>query len=290
MVRGRDRRGWGALAVCGVLLTGCTDGGDSDGDGTGGAEGARPNATGVTVAEPGKAKESSEPLDEMDPERQPETAEQARALIGKVIAGPDLFTPEVRRATPYESDPSRWAVLGENCTWRREPLPRDVLGTLTRYFEVPARGGRGEVRLTATVTVHHTVTAAAWEQAGMLEEAVGCGEQTLTAGARLTGLTSLATKWGEGNNGFSDDSLMETGKCVSEEHGGPYPYWWSQATYGPVVASTSVCGGEGYDLKALQEIVQEALPRMLLRVQDEVGRPAEGKAGSASPSVSKEGE
>ncbi|MFE2045189.1 hypothetical protein ACFXAZ_30595 [Streptomyces sp. NPDC059477] len=284
MAYGRARPGWGALAVCGMLLAGCTDDGGGDGAGTG-TKGGNPSGGGVTVASPeAPSSPSAEPQRrETDPELQPGTEAEAKALIGKVIAGPDLFPPEARQATPYESDPSRWAVLGRDCVWQREPLPDDVLATLTRHFEVPADDGKGLVRISATVTVHRTSEDAGWEQAGMLEESVDCGEQVLQDGERLTGLITLASKWGEGNNRFSEDSLIETGQCVSEAHGGPYPYWWSQATFGPVTAATSVCGGRGYDDRSLQPIVERALPWMLLRAQEQVGRPVEGKAGSASP-------
>lgn len=85
-----------------------------------------------------------------------------------MIAGPGLFGTEVVRATPYESDPGRWAVLGDDCLWRLKALPEDALATLTHRFEVPSAGSKGAVRLTAKVTVHHTALDAAWEQARML--------------------------------------------------------------------------------------------------------------------------
>ncbi|MEU9336940.1 hypothetical protein AB0D49_27875 [Streptomyces sp. NPDC048290] len=277
----KARLGWGTLAVCGVLLAGCTGGGDGDEAETKGGTGG-----GVTVASPDSRRESPPELQEADPARQPKTAAQARTLAGKLNAGTELFpTGEVQRAEPYESDPSRWAVLGDDCVWQREPLPDTVLSTLTRHFEVPEAGGKGLVRISTTVTVHRTPELAGWEQAAMLEEAVGCGEQVLSDGERLTGLISLASRWGEGNNLYSEDSLIEMGKCVSEEHGGPYEYWWSQATFGPVTAATSVCGGRGYDQRALMKLVEQALPRMLQRAQEELGRPVEGKSGSASPSA-----
>ncbi|MEV7283512.1 hypothetical protein AB0O01_02900 [Streptomyces sp. NPDC093252] len=275
----RARLGWGVLAVCGVLLAGCTGGG---GDGTG-TKGGGPSGTGVTTPSPDADQTPAPELLEADPDKQPTTTAEGRALVAKLSAGTDLFAAGVEKADPYESDPSRWAVLGEDCVWQREPLPESVLATLTRHFEVPEAGGKGLVRISSTVTVHRTADEAGWEQAGMLEEAVGCGEQVLSGGERLTGLISLASRWGEGNNMFSEDSLVETGQCVSEEHGGPYEYWWSQATFGPVTAATSVCGGKGYSQPELTALVEKALPRILLRAQEELGRPAEGKDGSASP-------
>jgi hypothetical protein len=73
-----------------------------------------------------------------------------------VIAGPELFGRQVVRTTPYESDPSRWAVLDDGCAWQLAELPAGVLATLTRHFEVPTEDAKGPVRLSATVTVHRT--------------------------------------------------------------------------------------------------------------------------------------
>ncbi|MGW3288601.1 hypothetical protein ACWDR3_28575 [Streptomyces sp. NPDC001002] len=198
-----------------------------------------------------------------------------------MIAGPELFGRQAVRATPYESDPSRWAVLGDGCAWRLADLPAGVLATLTRHFEVPADGAKGPVRLSATVTVHRTALEAAWEQAGMLEESLGCTEELLRPGERLTQLSSTAFARGEGLNGYSDEFLEETGLCVSDSRGGPYPYLWDQATLGSVVVSTSVCGGRGRAPDELSALVQSALPKMLVRAKSELGG-LDG-AGSASP-------
>ncbi|MFW6691011.1 hypothetical protein [Streptomyces sp. MAR4 CNX-425] len=205
-----------------------------------------------------------------DPERIPRTAAQAERLIGDIIAGPRHFGPEAVRATPYESDPARWTVLGESCAWRTEDLPDDVLATRTRYLEVPAADGKGAIELSATVTVHRTTLDAAWEQARMLEEAVGCPEQTLRPGERLTGLRSIALARGEGANDSSDDSLSESGECVSDSRGGPYPYSWDQATFGPVVVGVSACGGEKRGAEEVRQLTVEPLVRMLLGAEEAI--------------------
>ncbi|MGW4911697.1 hypothetical protein [Streptomyces sp. NPDC004270] len=266
----------GALVMCGLLLVGCTDG-ESGGD-TGTRAAADPSTGGDTTP---TATPTATPTFETDPAKQPRTAAQARALIGKVIAGPELFGRQVVRTTPYESDPSRWALLDDGCDWQSEKLPAGVLATLTRHFEVPAGGGKGLVRLSATITVHRTALDAAWEQAGMVEESLGCQEELLRPGERLTQLTSTVYARGEGHNDYSDESLEETGLCVSDSRGGPYPYKYDQATLGPVVVSTSVCGGRGHEPDELWTLVQRALPRMLLSVKYEIGSPA--ALGSASP-------
>ena len=128
--------------------------------------------------------------------------------------------------------------------------------------------------MSAEVTLHRTGIGAAWEQARMAEEALQCPEQTLRAGERLTGLTSGAYAWGEGSNLFSDDNLIESGRCVSDTHGGPYLYWWNQATFGPVVLSAAVCGGSERERDASVDLVQSYFTQMLRRVKDELAAPA----------------
>lgn len=287
----KGRPGWATLAVCGVLLTGCTGGGDGDGK-----RGGQASPGGAVVAAPDPAVSPVPAVKEADPGQQPRTAAQARALIAKLIAGPGDFTAGVRKATPYESDPGTWSVLRRNCVWNRERLPRDVLATLTRHFELPPAAGKGRVRLSATVTFHRTGAEAAWEQARMVEEALHCDEQVLRQGERLTKLMPQPARLGEAANLYSEDSLMESGECTSDEHGGPYPYSWQQVTYGSMVASASVCGGRGYDSSQLMKIVVNALPTMQIRAREEFGREPEAKAGTPSPaatappSAAKEGE
>ncbi|MFF6783760.1 hypothetical protein [Streptomyces sp. NPDC012510] len=243
-----------------------------DGRSTGGREtGATADASGGDGALPAVS-----PTEQADPAKQPRTVEEARAFVREVIADPELVGAGAVRATPYESDPSSWAALGENCVWQRQALPDDVLATLTRHFTVPSGSGKGSVRLSATVTVHRTALDAAWEQAGMLEEAAGCPEQTLQQGERLTDLASTAVAWGENGNVTSDDSLSETGRCVSDTRGGPYHYSWTQSTFGSVVVSASVCGGQKSTAKEV-----EVAAMMLVRVQDAIGGPT--GSGSASP-------
>ncbi|MGW1712491.1 hypothetical protein [Streptomyces sp. NPDC002156] len=274
----RARLVCGAVMTCATLLAGCTDGGGGPGGET--TRGASPDAArsdGDTDAVTGAdALPAASPTERADPAKQPHSAAEAWAFVRKVIADPELVGSGAAPGTPYESDPNTWAVLGENCAWQREGLPEDVLATLTRHFEVPASGAEGAVRMSTTVTVHRTALDAAWEQAGMLEEGVGCPEQTLRAGERLTDLSSVAVAWGESGNTSSDDSLSESGACVSDTRGGPYPYSWTQSVFGPVVISASSCGGQEGTSPELDVAV-----RTLLRVQDAIGSPT--GAGSASP-------
>lgn len=129
MAYARALRVGGAVPACGGLLLGCTGGG------TGGS--ASPPVASETAR-----RAAASATSESDPAREPKTASQARALIERVISGPELFSTGVLRATPYESEPGQWAVLGDDCVWRLEPLPGDTLATLTRHFEVPAAGRR----------------------------------------------------------------------------------------------------------------------------------------------------
>jgi hypothetical protein len=221
------------------------------------------------------------PSEQADPAKQPRSVEEARAFLREVIADPELVGAGAVRATPYESDPSSWAALGKDCVWRRQALPDDVLATLTRHFEVPSGSGKASVRLSATITVHRTALDAAWEQARMLEEAAGCPEQTLRAGERLTDLFSTAVAWGESGNVTSDDSLSESGMCVSDTKGGPYPYSWTQSTFGSVVVAVSVCGGQEGTTKEVN-----VAATMLVRVQNAIGGPTGSGSDSPEPAPS----
>ncbi|MEU9370265.1 hypothetical protein AB0D71_37470 [Streptomyces avermitilis] len=144
-------------------------------------------------------------------------------MIQKVIPGPEQFGPGVVRATPHEGDPARWAVLGEDCVWQQQELPKNVLASLTRHFELPAAGGKGAMRLSATVPVHRTPMDAAWEQARFLEEALGCEEQLLRPGERLTNLYSLGSVFGESANTDYDDRVTENGRCRSDTRAARIP-------------------------------------------------------------------
>ncbi|MGW0916911.1 hypothetical protein ACWD1Z_35160 [Streptomyces sp. NPDC002784] len=265
-----------------VLTSGCT-GEKTAGDPDGGASG-NPTATRQSAGEDDPAPAPA-PTVEADPARIPRTEEAAGKLIRELIAGPELFSTETRRDSPYESDPATWSVLDGDCVWRREPLPDGVLATLTRHFVRPADQSRGPVRMSVTVTVHPKTADAAWEQAGMLEEALSCTEQTLSEGRKLTGLISNASVWGEAGNNYAEDSLFEMGSCSSPTDGGPYPYQYQQATFGPVVVSMSACAGKGWDARELLQEVNGPVPRMLLRAEAKIGRPVDGTGSKADPAA-----
>ncbi|WP_212908647.1 hypothetical protein [Streptomyces sp. TS71-3] len=290
------RRSWraaGALAACGLLLGACT----GAGHGTGGTPSPDPG-TPDTPGTRGTSRDATAPRSasagRIDAARLPRTAAQARALVRGVIADPELFGSGAVRATPYESDPDTWPVLGDDCAWQPRGLPGDVLATLTRYMEMP--DGRGRTAgVTVTVTVHRTALDAAWQQAGVLDETMRCPDQTPASGerltgmaglTRLTGLSSSASAYGEGANLYSDDVLRESGDCRGGESGGTFAYYLRQAAYGPVVVSAAACGGQaGKNADGpTVEPVQACVVAMVGRVKLRIGRPAPGGSGTPAPS------
>ncbi|AZM48668.1 hypothetical protein DMB38_25330 [Streptomyces sp. WAC 06738] len=253
-----------------LALAGCTGDSGKPADGPARASGTR--------GDPAPAPTSA--LD-ADPAKAPRDEAAARTLIDEVIAEPALFGPEAVAATPYESDPGGWSVLGDDCVWRREPLPGDVLATLSRHFEVPPAAGKGTARLVAVVTVHRTAEEADWENAGMLEEMLRCPEQRLGAGERLTDLISSASYYGDSANLYADDVLRESGDYRGAG-AAPVPYAWMQMRLGQVTVSVSVRAGRGYDMTEAQDIGREAGVRMLRRVADALGRDGTGgKSGKS---------
>ncbi|MFD5652004.1 hypothetical protein [Streptomyces sp. NPDC127039] len=215
-----------------------------------------------------------------DPAKLPKNGAQARDLIAAVLVGPETFGPDVTPDTPYERPSKDWPVLGEDCVWQRENVPDDVLATRTRYFELPASGGKGPVQLTATVTVHRTAEGADWENAAMLEESMRCPEQRLRDGERLTDLFSTASHFGEGQNFFAEDSLSETGQYVSDTLGGPYPYWWAQARVGSVLVSVAVKTAKGREEQDVSEFLGRPQVTMVQRVVNRVGTAGSSKGGT----------
>lgn len=255
-----------------LALAGCT--------GDDGKPSAGPSHASGTRSAPGPAPTSA--LD-ADPAKAPRDEAAARTLIDEVIAEPALFGPEAVEATPYESDPGRWSVLGDDCVWRQEPLPDDVLATLSRHFEVPPAAGKGAARLVAVVTVHRTAEEADWENAGMLEEMLRCPEQQLGADERLTDLISSASYYGDSANRYADDVLRESGDYRGAG-AAPAPYAWMQMRLGQVTVSVSVRAGRGYDMTEAQDIGREAGVRMLRRVADALGRDGTGgESGEDTP-------
>jgi hypothetical protein len=259
-------KGWAAAAAAALLLTGCSS--------TGGAKASAPPSTptaqgsldvqSATPGAPGRFR--------LDPARVPTTAAAALELARATAAGPIGFGPRFVQRTPFESDATRWPVLGSDCVWRLQPLPGDVLASLTRYSRMPAAAGKGEVHTAATVTVHRTVAQADWEMAGTLEQALRCPDQQLRQTERITGLNSVGSGFGAGGNTSADDYLMEVGGYVNPALGqGDLPYYWAMARLGPVTVAVAVDGGQKLDPNRLIAELSQAMGAMESKVRTSLG-------------------
>ncbi|MFF8835530.1 hypothetical protein [Streptomyces sp. NPDC015130] len=71
----------------------------------------------------------------------PSSPADALAFVRSVTITADGFGAGFRKAEPYEGHPARRSVLGQDCRWRREPLPPGVRAGLTREFVKPGAGG-----------------------------------------------------------------------------------------------------------------------------------------------------
>lgn len=224
-----------AVVVCGLALAGCSSGGDEPSGATPDRKaGATPTAPPTPTA-----------VVDSDPAALPRTAARATALIREIIPDPTAFGPGTVRPTPYESDPRRWAVLGDDCVWQQQPLPKGVLATLTRFYEIPASGAKGPVRLSAVVTVHRTPEQADWENAEVLEEMMRCPAQRLRADETITSLNDVPNSLGDSGNDYADDTLTELGAYTASDVGGPHPYIWEQTRIGQFTLAVSAKGAKG---------------------------------------------
>ncbi|MEV7520526.1 hypothetical protein [Streptomyces sp. NPDC091371] len=269
-------RTFGCLAAGLLALAGCSSGGGgkSGGERTPSATASTAAGTPGTPAPAPSATAAAPLVPDLDESKQPRTAAEARALIGRIVIGQESLGPEVVRATPFESNPARWPVLGEDCVWQTAGLPEDVLATSTRYFQVPAKDGHGLVRINATVTVHRNRQESGWETAHAMEEILRCPDQRLRAGEELKGLIGFSLYQGQGLNGWTEDAFTESGEYVSKEGGGPHPYLWSQGQFGPVTIAVAGKGAEGFTSEALNTLVVQGTARMMLQAKQALGKAA----------------
>ncbi|MFJ5141789.1 hypothetical protein [Streptomyces sp. NPDC088707] len=272
-----DRRLWRACCVVlvgGVMAAGCTSGGEKpDGKGSTGTT-AAPTKPPTTAPAPTTAPTA---LDfTPDPKRAPKTEAAARRLALAVVAGPDAWASGYVKRTPYLSDPDYWPVLGATCSWETGTRPADVLASVTAYSELPAVGGKGALRVAATVTVHRTESDADWEMASTLEEALRCPDQKLRDGERITELMSLGNPFGVGGNATADDALREGGSYINDAVKGKQFYSWYQSRIGQVTVATVVKGAPGYSemndgtMTGTSQAQVRALVTMLDRAKDEL--------------------
>ncbi|MER6254772.1 hypothetical protein ABT224_25795 [Streptomyces sp. NPDC001584] len=249
-----------------------TGGPGARGSGPGGSGPGSTGASGTPAARPSSS--ASIPMPPVDESKQPKTVAEARDLLGRIIIAEHDLGPEVVRNTPFESDPGRWPVLDEACVWQTEGLPADVLATSTRHFHVPAKDGRGRVRLDATVTVHHNREESGWETARAMEEVLRCPDQKLREDEDLKTLWGGSFYLGEQMNTWTEDAFTETGEYVGAQDGGPHPYTWSQAQFGPVTVAISARGAAGITRDALYAYVVQGTSRMMLQAKQELGKAA----------------
>ncbi|MFD0370566.1 hypothetical protein [Streptomyces sp. NPDC059071] len=248
-MRRRLLRACGAVTAGGVLLlAGCSDGDGADGGGKGGAigDGKGGTSASATATVSPTPRPTSTGAATLDPSRAPKTAAEAERLALAVVAGPDSWGPDYVKRTPYLSAPGSWPVLDKDCTWEGGDLPRSVLASVTAYSEIPAAGGKGPLRVAATVTVHRTESDADWELAETLEEALRCPDQRLRENERITGLMSLGTPYGVNGNATTVDSVLERGDYLNDAFKGRQFYTWYQTRIGQVTLATVIKGAPGY--------------------------------------------
>ena len=232
-----------ALLVGGLAVTACSGGGGAKRPE---GKGSTRTPTATTTASPSPSPTPTAFVFQPDPRRVPRTEADARRIALAVVVGPDAWGPGYVKRTPHLSDPDYWPVLGADCTWETGTRPSDVLSSVTAYSEIPAAGGRGTLRVAATVTVHRTESDADWEMASTLEEALRCPDQKLRDGERITGLMSLGNPFGVGGNVTAADTLREGGSYLDDAVKGKQFYSWYQSRIGQFTVSTVVKGAPGY--------------------------------------------
>ncbi|GHJ93012.1 MULTISPECIES: hypothetical protein [Streptomyces] len=259
-----------AALTGGLLLVGCSGGG-GDGDGKRGpSSGTSPAASATTTATP-TAAPSPYPTAlgfDPDPARAPRTRSDAVALARTVLSGgPGSWGPGYVERKPYLSPEGYWPVLSEDCVWETGTPPASVLHSVTASMELPAEGGKGTVRVSATVTVHRTEDAADWEMAETLEEVLRCPGQTLRDGERISGLMSLGNAYGVGGNRTADDTVNERGTYLKDGVPGEHYYGWSQSRLGQVTLAVSAKGAPGHTESDLATAMAQASVAMLTRAE-----------------------
>lgn len=270
---------WGGVLAAGLLLAGCSGGGGSaesesestpDPGRSGSSRGASPSAKPSSGPEPGASDPGTAGGEfRPDPDRLPKTPGAALRLARVVAAKPGTWGPGYERQRPYESDPGVTTVLGKDCVWQRAGLPDTALTSFTRHSELPAEGGKGPIRISATVTVHRTVADAEWEMAGTLEEALRCPDQQLGRDERIAGLMSQGTAVGK-PGATSDDSLSESGEYYRTELDGPHHYFWTQDRLDRVTVAAVGKGSEGRTAEEVDAAVVEGMGAMLARAEDQL--------------------
>ncbi|NNN29405.1 hypothetical protein HLK59_03355 [Streptomyces sp. S3(2020)] len=257
-----------------LLLAGCTSGSGDEPK----ARSTPEKSPGASASPSGSA--SASPVNEpysLAENRAPRTRTEAVEFVRELTVRPDYFGTGYRKRDPFESDPAEWAVLGDDCLWRREALPDTVLASLTRAFELPAKDGKGPVYVSLTVTVHQNVLAARRDMAGSLEEPLRCPEQRLNATDRVRGLYSRVDAFADERSVISEDDLTETGDWVADG-GKAYPFDWSKFRLGPVTVAATARHGSGRS-EAEDSTITTDMAKGLSFIAADIDQ--QGKAGDA---------
>ncbi|MFD3590210.1 hypothetical protein [Streptomyces sp. NPDC058683] len=271
-----------------LLLAACTDGGQGDKD-----DGTTPKATASTS---GGAGASASPAAESEPYTlaeavAPRTRAEAAEFVRGLTVQPDYFGSGYRRRDPYELGPTTWAVLGEDCLWRREPVPATVLASLTRSFVRPGTGGKGAVYVSVTVTVHTSALQARRDMAASLEEPLRCPQQRLNATDTVQKMASRGDPYAEQRTATADDDLTEYGEYVVVGEAEPRPFDWYKDRLGPVTVAATVRHAAGEKDEEHTTITQAALHGIgyVTANVDQYGRSRASAAASPSGSPSASG-
>ncbi|MER6082500.1 hypothetical protein [Streptomyces sp. NPDC001833] len=243
-----------SAAAVALLLAGCTNGGHGD-------DRATPKGTTGTSAAGGTGASSStasQPYT-LAESAAPRTRAEAVAFVRGLTVQPDYFGTGYRRRDPYELGPASWAVLGEDCLWRREALPSTVLASLTRSFVRPAGNGTGAVYVSLTVTVHTSTVQARRDMASSLEEPLRCPQERLNATDTVQDMASRGDPFGEQRNATTDDDLTEYGRYVVDGEPKSRDFDWYKHRLGPVTVAATVRHAAGESQKEQTALTGAAL-------------------------------
>ncbi|MGW7544656.1 hypothetical protein ACWGKQ_26675 [Streptomyces sp. NPDC054770] len=287
-----------SAAAVALLLAGCTNGGQDDGGATpkdtaGATAGGSPSASAGAGASGGASASpsaSSRPYT-LSEAAAPKTRAEAVAFVRGLTVQPDYFGTGYRRRDPYELGPTDWAVLGEDCLWRREALPSTVLASLTRSFVRPGTDGAGAVYVSLTVTVHISTRQARRDMASSLDEPLRCPEERLNATDTVQKMTSRGDPFDEQRNATTDDDLTEFGQYVVDGDAKSRRFDWFKHRLGPVTVAATVRHAAGESDEEQTALTDAALTGVgyVTADVDRYGRDRASATPSTAPSTEVKG-
>ncbi|MGW5640479.1 hypothetical protein [Streptomyces sp. NPDC003832] len=260
------------MAAAALLLSGCGSGDDDKAAKSKTPAPSKSAAVSAAASAPASGEEAAPPTTpfKADPAKVPRTRSRAEQLANTVVLQPRAWGADFRAQQQAASTPGTVAVLDEECRWERQPLPRTVLASRSRYSELPATGGKGELKVTAAVTVHASVRDADEHLASTLEEPMRCRRQQVRSDETITELQSAATPFGQGNNTYADDQVVEIGTYLAGKS--ERTYLWYVTRVGTVTLGVSVKGAEGYTNNELSTFASTANVTMINSVEYLLGK------------------